>query len=131
MKLAYVDTSCLVAIAFDEPGAQRLVRQLERYDRLLASNLLEAELRSALIREQAEGNAGTLLSWITWVYPDRPLTPEFQKIAAAGSVKGADMWHLAHALFLAPEGKGLDFLTLGRRQEEIAGLLGFGPEHRP
>jgi predicted nucleic acid-binding protein len=131
MKLAYVDTSCLVAIAFDEPGAQRLARQLERYDRLLASNLLEAELRSALIREQAEGNAGTLLSWITWVYPGRPLTPEFQKIAAAGVVKGADMWHLAHALFLAPEGKSLDFLTLDRRQEEVAGLLGFGPEHRP
>ena len=47
MKLAYVDTSCLVAIAFDEPGGRRLARGLERYDRLFASNLLEAEFLSA------------------------------------------------------------------------------------
>lgn len=25
-----------------------------------------------------------LLSWMTWVYPNRPLTPEFAWIAAAG-----------------------------------------------
>jgi uncharacterized protein with PIN domain len=47
MSLAYVDTSCLVAVVFDEPGAQELAIQLEGYDRLVASNLLEAELRSA------------------------------------------------------------------------------------
>jgi len=31
MSLAYVDTSCLVAVAFDEPGAQELALQLEDY----------------------------------------------------------------------------------------------------
>jgi hypothetical protein len=35
------------------------------------------------------------------------------------------MWHVAHALYLAPEGKGLDFLTLDRRQQEAASALGF------
>lgn len=126
MKLAYVDTSCLVAIAFDEPGVRRVARRLERYDRLFASNLLEAEFRSALLREKVEDRADALLSWITWVYPNRPLTQEFKRISTAGYLKGADMWHLAHALFLAPEGKGLDFLTLDHHQRDVSTLLGFG-----
>ncbi len=63
---------------------------------------------------------------MTWVYPDRPLTQEFKRISTAGHLKGAGMWHLAHALFLAPNGKGLDFLTLDRRQREVSSMLGFG-----
>ena len=35
------------------------------------------------------------------------------------------MWHLAHALFLAPDGKDLGFLTLDVRQREVAAALGF------
>ncbi len=125
MNLAYADTSCLVAIAFDEPGGRRLARRLERYDRLFASNLLEAEFRSALLREKVDVRADALLSWITWVYPNRTLTQEFKRISTAGYLKGADMWHLAHALFLAPAGKGLDFLTLDQRQREVSAMLGF------
>lgn len=122
---AYIDTSCLVAIALGERGAGRLAKQLERYDRLLASNLLEAEFRSALVREQVSNPPDLFLSWIAWVLPDRPLSAELRRIAGAGYLKGADMWHLAHALYLAPEGKGLDFLTLDRRQQEVASALGF------
>jgi len=123
--VAYVDTSCLVAIALDERGAGRLAKRLERYDRLLSSNLLEAEFRSALAREQVSTPAEPLLSWIAWVLPDRPLNGELRRIAAAGGLRGADAWHLAHALYLAPEGKGLEFLTLDRRQQELAAALGF------
>ena len=125
MTFAYVDSSCLVAIAFDEPGARKLAGRLRRFDRLFASNLLEAELRSALLREKVEGDGEELLSWMTWVYPNRPLTPEFARIAAAGYLKGADLWHLASALFLAPDPKELTFLTLDSRQGEIAGRIGF------
>jgi predicted nucleic acid-binding protein len=126
LKLAYVDTSCLVAIAFDEPGGRRLARALGRYDRLFASNLLEAEFRSALLREKVEDRVDAILSPLTWVYPNRPLTHELKRISMAGYLKGADMWHLAHALFLAPEGKGLDFLSLDHRQLEVSAMLGFG-----
>ena len=125
MTFAYVDSSCLVAIAFDEPGARKLAGRLRRFDRLFASNLLEAELRSALLREKVEGEGEELLSWMTWVYPNRPLTPEFARIVAAGCLKGADLWHLASALFLAPDPKELTFLTLDARQGEIAGRIGF------
>lgn len=55
MKLAYVDTSCLVAIAVAEPGARKVAGRLGRLDRLFSSNLLEAELRSALaVKESPE-----------------------------------------------------------------------------
>ena len=40
MKAAYVDTSCLVAIAFGEKGAASLGRRLEGFDELFSSNLL-------------------------------------------------------------------------------------------
>ena len=94
MKLAYVDTSCLVAIAFDEPGAGEVARRLARFDRLLSSNLLEAELRS-------------------------------DRITSLGYLNGADLWHLACALFLAPQTGDLAFLTLDRRRGEVAVRLGF------
>lgn len=102
-----------------------MTTRLRRFDRLLASNLLEAELRSALVREGVGGTGRDLLSWVTWVYPNRPLTPEFDRILRAGYVKGADLWHLATALFLSPSGAGLSFLTLDSRQGEMAGSLGF------
>ena len=123
--LAYVDTSCLVAIAFTEAGAARLAGRLRRFERLFSSNLLEAELRSALIRERVSEAPDALLSWVTWVYPNRPLTPEFERIVEAGYLKGADLWHLATALFLAPEGRELTFLTLDGRQQRVAAQLGF------
>jgi predicted nucleic acid-binding protein len=126
LTLAYVDTSCLVAIAFDEPAARKVARRLGRFDRLISSNLLEAELRSALAREGVF-EARQLLSGITWIYPNRPLTREFERIIAAGHLKGADLWHLACALFLAPDAKDVSFVTLDRRQEEVASRLGFGP----
>ena len=94
-------------------------------DRLFASNLLEAELRSALAREGLPVDPAGLLSGITWVHPNRPLSGEFERVTVEGHAKGADLWHLACALFLAPEPKELSFLTLDRRQEEIARKLGF------
>jgi predicted nucleic acid-binding protein len=125
VTLAYLDSSCLVAIAFDEPEASRMARRLRQHERLFSSNLLEAELRSALIREGIRDAADPLLTWITWVYPNRPLTAEFQRVTAAGYLKGADLWHLANALFLSPDGRDLAFLTLDARQREVASALGF------
>ncbi len=125
MTVAYVDSSCLVAIAFGEPGAGRVAARLLGFERRLSSNLLEAELRSALARERVADRGAALLSWITWVYPNRPLSGEFDQILAAGYLRGADLWHLATAIFLAPDGRGVTFLTLDDRQKEIAGRLGF------
>jgi predicted nucleic acid-binding protein len=125
VNVAYVDSSCLVAIAFGEPEATRLSLRMRRLDRLFASNLLEAELRSALLREAVASPPDDLLSWITWVFPNRSLSPELRRVSQAGYLKGADLWHLAHALFLAPHAKELVFLTLDKQQAAVAKKLGF------
>jgi predicted nucleic acid-binding protein len=126
MKTAYVDTSYLVALAFGEPGSTRLAKSLKAYDRLLASNLLEAELRSALHRERVTAEPADLLSAITWAHPDRTLSAEMLTILEAGYVRGADLWHLAVALFIDPA-REIHFLTLDERQRAVSRKLGFGP----
>jgi hypothetical protein len=99
--------------------------RLRRFDRLFSSNLLEAEFRSALIQEGITDSGADLLSIVTWVYPNRPLTREIDRASEPGYLRGADLWHLANALFLAPAAKELSFLTLDQRQREVAASLGF------
>lgn len=124
MNVAYVDTSCLVAIAFGERGGTALARRLTRFDELVASNLVEAELRSAFMREGIADNPDALKA-LTWIIPDRALHPEITRVLAAGYLRGADCWHLATALYLAETPGDLTFLTLDVRQQEVAGALGF------
>ena len=124
MKAAYVDTSCLVAIAFGESEAAEVASRLREHDVLLSSNLLEADLRATLVREAAEVDEA-LFSWIKWVLPDRPLSVEIIRVLRAGYLRGADLWHLATAMYVTPEPRDLTFLTLDRRQEEVAEELGF------
>ena len=125
MKLAYVDTSFVVAVALGEKGASRHAARLGRFQRLISSNLMEAELRAALAREEVDSDPAPLLSWFHWVHPDRPLSREFHEVLAAGHVRGADLWHLACALFLKASLGDLTFLTLDRPQQAVAKSLGF------
>lgn len=124
MDLAYVDTSCLVAIAFREPGSAALQRRLSRFDELFAANLLEAELRSAL-RSEGVPDEPVLLQAISWVVPDRPLHREIGRVLETGYLRGADCWHLATALYLAGDPASLAFVTLDESQSEVAARLGF------
>ena len=97
---------------------------MEKYDGLLSSNLLEAELRGAYAREGVQG-AEDLLTWITWVMPNRPLTREIKAVLEAGYLRSADLWHLACALYVAGRPDNLTFISLDERQQEIARILGF------
>ena len=124
MAIAYVDSSAIIAIAFDEFGALGLSRRLSEFSEVWSSNLLEAEVRAAYSRN-AEAFDPDLLTDISWLFPDRPLTLEISKVVEAGYVKGADLWHLATALYLTPFPEELTFVTLDRRQGEIARALGF------
>ena len=124
MSVAYVDTSALVAIAFSERGGATVARRLDGFSRLLSSNLLEAELRVAFAREGYEFETG-LVSGIEWVMPDRTLSPEFMKALDAGYLRGADLWHVAVALYVTGPGSGMSFITLDCRQRSVAATLGF------
>lgn len=122
--LCFVDSSVLITVAFEQPGWEALRQQLASADQLLASPLLEAECR-AVARREERPFPELLLSWICWVYPGRPLSNEIERVLAAGYVRGADCWHLATALHLAPDPTALLFLTRDLAQREVAQRLGF------
>jgi hypothetical protein len=126
VSIAYVDSSWLVAIAFDEPGARRRARRMAEFRQLASSALLEAEVKAALAREGV-GDAPRLFAEISWILPDRPLSVEITRVLAVGRLRGADLWHVACALYLAPDPTGVAFLSLDGPQREIAATMGFAP----
>jgi hypothetical protein len=121
---AYVDSSCLVAIAFGEPSARKAAKALRSHSPLLASNLVEAEVRAALSREDTPAGSD-IFEGIRWVFPDRALTAELQRALDHGRLRGADLWHVACALYLDPTASELVFLTLDVPQQRVAAALGF------
>ncbi len=124
MSVAYVDSSAIVGIAFQDHGWAVVERRLGEFLDLRSSNLLEAEVRAAYNRTGKEFDA-RVLSGIRWVLPDRPLTPELGVALEAGYLRGADLWHVATALYAAPEPGDISFVTLDDRQQAVAATLGF------
>ncbi|MCB1034122.1 MAG: PIN domain-containing protein [Acidobacteria bacterium] len=125
MGIAYVDTSCVAAIVFGEPGSVELAAELDGLDELRSSNLLEAELRAACKREGKKKNLDLYLAQVAWIYPTRPLRKEFERLTEAGYIRGADLWHLACALYLDPKADELAFASLDRQQRDLARRVGF------
>ena len=124
MSAAYVDSSALVAVALGEQGSEAVTRRLAGFARLYSSNLLEAELRSALTREGVAYSPRHVMH-IRWIWTDRPLSNEMQTILDAGYLRGADLWHLAVALASTPDPEDVTFVTLDERQRTVAAELGF------
>ena len=127
MSAAYIDTSFLLAIIFGEPHATTLRRRLGRYEQRLAGDLLRAEALSAARREGLAFDAlAPALAAISLVLPERSLEPEMREVLGYGYLRGADLWHLACALFLAGEDRSeLVFLSCDTTQRRVARRLGF------
>ena len=124
MSVAYVDTSALTAIAFGEPGSEALAGRLEGFARLVSTNLLEAELRATFAREKL-AFPENVIAGIDWILPERALDPELAAALEARYLWGADLWHLAHALYVTLPPESLSFVTLDARQGTVAEALGF------
>ncbi len=124
MSEAYVDTSAILSIAFNESGWETVASRLSSFSHLVSSNLLEAEVRSAFARNQWSFDPGIITN-IGWVYIERSLSNEFEKVLEIGYLRGADLWHVATALHISDEPSEVTFLTLDRRQREVAAALGF------
>ena len=124
MNAAYVDASALVAVAFNESAAAAVADRLRSCDRLYSSNLLEAEVRSACAREN-RALEPAFLDRIEWLFPDRPLESEIERVLAGGYLPGADVWHVATALYAFPRPHDVTFVTLDDRQQAVAAELGF------
>ncbi len=127
MSAAYVDTSFLVAILFGEPQASGLRRCLRRYAPVLAGDLLRAETLSAAAREHVPlEQLAPAFGALSLVLPDRSLESEMREALRYGQLRGADLWHLACALFVAGEARDeLAFLSRDAAQRKVAGRLGF------
>lgn len=123
-NLAYVDTSAVLAIEFEERGWEVLNQRLNSFPLLVSSNLLEAEVRAAFLRERRAFSYG-ILTHINWVFPARPLSLEIAMAQSAGYLRGADLWHVANALYIDSPPSGLTFITTDQRQLEVASALGF------
>ena len=124
MSIAYVDSSAIVGIAFQDPGWAAVERRLGEFSDLRSSNLLEAEVRAAYSRVGMEFDV-RVLSGIRWVLPDRPLSSELRTALSEGYLRGADLWHVATALYLAPAPGDMSFITLDVSQKSVASSLGF------
>ena len=124
MEDVYVDTSAALAIAFQEPGYEAIAQRLREFSHLWSSNLLEAELRSAFARERRI-YFPNLVPGITWIFPDRALSHEIGAVLRAGYLRGADLWHLAAALYQADDPREVTFVTMDNRQRAVATALGF------
>ena len=124
MKPAYIDTSLLIGLKF-----QRLplptMRRIEKYE-LFAGELVIAEMLAFGTREAIpEGQLWEALKGLSWVIPEGSLASELTRIAHSGYARGADLWHLACACYLSPIAGDLAFLTLDKRQRDLASRIGF------
>ncbi len=69
--------------------------------------------------------ARRLIDDLDVIFPLRSLSDEIARVLDAGYLRGADCWHLATALYLAPDPRELTFVTLDARQREVAETLRF------
>jgi predicted nucleic acid-binding protein len=124
---AYLDTSFFVAIVLGEPGATRLQGILAGHDRVLTSDLLVAETLAAAVREGLDIELlRPALSAVTLVLPSRSLEGEIRQALDVGRLRGADLWHVACALFVAGSARSdLAFLSRDAAQRTVVKRLGF------
>jgi predicted nucleic acid-binding protein len=124
---AYLDTSFLLAILFGESRSGTLQRIVDRFEHIFSSDLLVAECLSAATRERVDpARMLVALRRVSVVLPPRSLEAEVLEASAQGYLRGADLWHVACALFLADAARSeFAFLSRDAAQRKVAGQLGF------
>ena len=116
----------MVSLTLREPGWGKLSETTARFETYHASELLVAEFLATLKRQRIDIALATgPLSTIAWVVPTRSIRPEIDRVLEHGALRGADLWHLACALYLSPTPKSLPFLTRDSEQRGVAKRIGF------
>ena len=123
MSVAYVDTSVLTAIAFEETGAAAHTRRLDEFTRLISSNLLEAELRAAFARENLLFQESAVAG-IEWILPGSDAGSRIRDSARNGLPAGHRLVACRGGPLCLPQSGGLSFATLDARQGTVAEALG-------
>jgi predicted nucleic acid-binding protein len=104
----YIDTSALVRMLLDEPDAPAVERELNTFDRRVASRLLQVELRRVGFREDCLHDADELLADVSLIPLDEEILTAAETILPS-TVATLDAIHLATAVKLAGT-RGLDAL---------------------
>jgi uncharacterized protein with PIN domain len=126
VRTAYVDSSCFVAIALREPGYEQVSERLASFDRWVSSMLTEAEVLAVLRRHKSSDDGSKLLYGVAWLPVKRQLTTRISRVLDQGvALKGADVWHLASALYATPRPSLMSFLSLDAGQRKASQQLGF------
>ncbi|MBN2717799.1 MAG: PIN domain-containing protein [Deltaproteobacteria bacterium] len=125
MKIGYIDTSVLVAMAFDDAGGSFIGRFVKTFDRLYSSSLLEAEFFSAAAKENRLDDARQFIRPVRFIYPDTNLTDYHEQVLKKGNVEGSALHHLSCALYLFQQPAEVFFLSLHPTQSSLAAALGF------
>jgi predicted nucleic acid-binding protein len=126
---AYLDTSAAIGLLFGEARAQGLARTLKTTDQLLSASLIVAELLGAFHREgRPLAEADPMLDAVSLITTSgSSLVEECAQVLELGYLRGADLWHLASAVFIAGAHRAeLLFISLDDRQRAQAKKLGFG-----
>lgn len=126
MKLVYIDTSVLIAVFFQEPNYKNYLKYFSKNYQLISSEILVAEFYSFLSRNKRPlSEAFEILDYLSIVRPDKGLENYCEMILSYGYAKGADLFHIANALYIDPEVKELVFLTHDVKQGKLAKKVGF------
>lgn len=124
MTKIYVDSSVLVAILFNETGADFYRDQLNHAE-CISSYLMEAEVYASAAREKiAFEEADALLKYIHPVIPERSLRDEYKNIFSHGYCRGGDACHIATLLYIDSTQSEVPLLTMDERQAEVARSVG-------
>ena len=123
--MVYIDTSVILSKLFKEPTKFKWNKL--KGQKLLSSSLIYYETMSACKREGIKyTDATSLLKAINIVSPNKILEDEVAGILEIGYLRGADLTHLATALWLSRnEPKNLVFLSFDNSQLKVARELGF------
>lgn len=127
MSRVYVDSSAWIAVLFAEPPGRGVAAALRHFDELYSSDLLIAETLAAASRERVVPESVLpSLGGVSLILPQRSLEPELRRALGEGHLRGADLWHVACALYLASGSEGeLAFLSRDGAQRAVARRLGF------
>jgi predicted nucleic acid-binding protein len=100
----YIDTSALGRVLLDTPEASTIQRDIDRFDRRVASRLLRIEIQRVALREALLDAVDPLLTDISLIPLDEEILTAAETIHPA-TVATLDAIHLATAMRLAEAGE--------------------------
>lgn len=123
--MIYVDSSMVVAILLREIQSPKWSARFKT-EKFYSSRLLEAEVLAALRREKLPlSEFDDHARMIYWIAPERSLKPEVTKVLEYQYLRGADLWHVACALYIFGNSTGVEFCSLDKIQRAAAKACGF------